>query len=435
MHDEMYGTTIHCECGRSHHVTPDRVMYGEDASEQFPAALAKLTTGRRVIVIMDENTREVAGANTADDLRRERWDVREIVIPASGHGLPVCDDHTHSWLAERVGEIDVIVSVGGGVLCDLAKWIALDRGIASATFATAASMNGYTSPVIAAAINGLKTVVDGRPPRLLLSTPRVLREAPYELTTAGLGDVVAKPVSTADWRMCGLLFGDYQCERVTSLIVDIESLYLNNPEGVLKRSPAAIEALFDALCLTGVGMNMVGASSPSSGAEHLVSHTLDMLALRDNTDHDFHGRQVGIGTILASAVYERILALDTPTYKVPTMEADGAFWGTLSGEIKGQLAPKRQRVRDAVARLGGGLSWDTLRAEIKRFVLPPSKIRDCLSRAGAAFRAEDIGVSKDRLTQVLERAHQIRTRFTALDLARIVGILPGAAREIVEEWV
>jgi glycerol-1-phosphate dehydrogenase [NAD(P)+] len=181
-------------------------------------------------------------------------------------------------------------------------------------------------------------------------------------------------------------------------------------------------------------MNMVGTSSPSSGAEHLVSHTLDMLSLRDNTPHDLHGRQVGIGAVLASAVYERVLALESPEFRVPSMEADRAFWGPLTGEIRGQLVPKEARMRAAVERLRCGLSWDDLRSELRRFLLPASRIHDCLRRAGAARRAEDIGVTKQRLTDVLLRAHQIRTRFTAFDLARIVGVLPGAAEEIVEEW-
>lgn len=434
IHDELYGKTIECECGRTHRVTPERVIYGEDALKRLPAALAGLVGGRRVAVIMDSNTRAVAGAEAAAALRGERWNVEEVIVPATSHGTAVCDDQTHDWLAREVGETDLILSVGSGVLCDLAKWIALDRGVPSATFATAASMNGYTSPVIAAAINGLKTVVDGRPPRLVLGSPAILREAPFELTTGGLGDVVAKPVSTADWRMCNLLFSDYYCERVTSLIAEIEPLYLDNPEGIRERSPSAVGALFDALLLTGVGMNMVGTSSPSSGAEHLVSHTLDMLSLRDNTPHDLHGRQVGIGAVLASAVYERVLALESPEFRMPSMEADRRFWGPLTGEVEGQLGPKETRVRDAVGRLRSSLAWDDLRSELRRFLLPASRIHDCLQRAGAARRAEDIGVSRQLLTNVLLRAHQIRTRFTGFDLARIVGVLPGAAAEVVEEW-
>jgi glycerol dehydrogenase-like iron-containing ADH family enzyme len=61
-------------------------------------------------------------------------------------------------------------------------------------------------------------------------------------------------------------------------------------------------------------------------------------------------------------------------------------------------------------------------------------MRDCLKRAGAAYRAEDIGCSRARLLRALLHAHGIRSRFTCIDLARLVGVLPEAAAEIVEEW-
>ena len=88
----------------------------------------------------------------------------------------------------------------------------------------------------------------------------------------------------------------------------------------------------------------------------------------------------------------------------------------------------------AVEILSQGDSWDRLREEVKPFLRPPDQIRNCLKRAGAAFRAEDIGCSRERLLCAVLHAHEIRSRFTVIDLARLVGVLPQAAEEIVEEW-
>jgi glycerol dehydrogenase-like iron-containing ADH family enzyme len=116
------------------------------------------------------------------------------------------------------------------------------------------------------------------------------------------------------------------------------------------------------------------------------------------------------------------------------MEADRAFWGTLTPEVHKQLAAKKKRMHEAVDRLQSGVvSWEGLRAELGRFLLPAARIRDCLRRAGGAYRPEHIGVGPEQLTEALLHAHQLRTRFTAFDLARIVGVLPEAAGEIVEE--
>ena len=64
----------------------------------------------------------------------------------------------------------------------------------------------------------------------------------------------------------------------------------------------------------------------------------------------------------------------------------------------------------------------------------PETLRDCLARAGAATTAEHIKTDRPRLLAVFLRAHQMRPRFTILDLARLVGVLPAAAAEIIEGW-
>ena len=49
-----------------------------------------------------------------------------------------------------------------------------------------------------------------------------------------------------------------------------------------------------ALIVSGVSMSVAGSSRPASGAEHMVSHTLDKLA----PGRALHGEQCGVATIL-----------------------------------------------------------------------------------------------------------------------------------------
>jgi glycerol-1-phosphate dehydrogenase [NAD(P)+] len=384
---------------------------------------------------MDIRTGNVGGEAAAGQLRDAGWEVTGILVPDPGQDeWPVCDDHTHDWLLRQTDATDIVLSVGSGVLSDLGKWIAFDIGVPCVCFATAASMNGYASANVAATLRGVKSLVRARPPVVVLSDPVVLRQAPYELTAAGLGDILAKSVSSADWRMNHVLFGDFYCERSVSLVADLEPLYLDHPKDLPDGKSEAMEALFRGLLLTGVAMTMTETSAPASGGEHLISHTLDMMSSLDGVPHDLHGRQVGIGTILASEVYRRILNLESPDFSRASMDIDRAFWGGLAGEVESQFAPKVKRLHRAVEILSAGDSWDRLREEVKPLVRPPGRIRDCLRQAGAAYRAEDIGCSKERLLHAFLHAHGMRSRFTCIDLARLVGVLPQAAAEIVEEW-
>ncbi len=432
----IFGTTFPCDCGKVHRITTDTIQYAEDALARLPETLARVTHFRRVAVLMDARTRIAAGRDVAETLKAADWLVAEVVVPDTAESeSPVCDETTKDTLDGVLPAVDIVVPVGAGVINDLGKWLAYERDIPFVAFATAASMNGHASANVAPTINRVKTLVRARPPRAVFSTPAVLREAPFEMTAAGLGDILAKSVSSADWRVNHLLFGDYYCDRTVGLIAEIEPLYLDHPEAIRERRPEALRALFHGLLLTGAAMTMAETSAPSSGGEHLVSHALDMLAMRDGHGHDLHGRQVGLGTILASELYRRLLALDKPSFDKVEESVDTAYWGTLAQEVEAHYRQKHERIYAARDTLRDPAQWDRVRAAVADIVRPPEMLRDCLQRAGAAYRAEDIGCSVCHLKEALLHAHQIRSRFTVLDLAWMAGILPDAADEIAEKWM
>ena len=432
---DLFGQTFACPCGRTHHIQPRQAFYSEDAAARLVAGCANVTAGRRVAVLMDVRTRAAAGSDVAATFARAGWSVNELLVadPKPGHS-PVCDDITRATLEPRLDQVDLVCPVGGGVINDLGKWIAMDRALPYVGFATAASMNGYASSNIAPTVAGVKRLVYHRAPMLVASSPSVLRAAPYELTASGLGDVLAKSVSSADWYGNHLLFGEYFCRRAVSLIEEIEPLYLDHPGDLPARKPAAFEALFSALLLTGVAMTMAETSFPSSGGEHLIGHSLDMMSSVDGQPHDLHGRQVGVGTIIASELYRRVLATESPALGVDAEGIDRPFWGPIADAVEAEYVQKIPRLRVARAKLAGGAAWDDLRRALAPMVRRPERIRDCLAAANAAWQAQHIGCTKERLLTALLHAHEMRPRFTILDLARLAGVLPASAAEIIEAW-
>jgi len=388
-------------------------------------------------MLTDARTREAAGNRARQALEDAGFAVAELVLPdpAPGHS-PVCDDLTRAWVEERIGDEDLFVAVGSGVINDLVKWIAGDRRIPYAVVATAASMNGYASDNIAPTLKGVKSLLHGIAPAVIAATPEILAAAPAKMTASGLGDVIAKPVSASDWHVNKVLFDEYYCPLCAGLISEIEPVYMDHPEAVRDCTADGIRGLFDALIFTGLSMCMAGTSSPASGGEHLISHTLDMMSMLDGTPHDLHGRQVGIGTIFGAALYAEIMALETPDFQAAVTATDPAFWGRFTSSVAPQHEGKNNKTRLAVERLreDAGL-WDRVRATVAPTLRSPDVIRDVLRRGGAACRLEHIGVTRERFLAALTHAHEIRERFTVLDLARCVGILPGRAEELVDRWL
>jgi glycerol-1-phosphate dehydrogenase [NAD(P)+] len=415
---------------------PREFLYGPDAAARLAEAFRAHTRMSSVLVFFDQRTRAVAGKTCLLAMEASGWTVRERLIPDGDNGSsPVCDDLTMNELQAGLPTADAYLAVGSGVVNDLTKWLAAENDKPYATFATAASMNGYAAANVAPTINNVKSLFRAKAPVVIAADPAVIASAPSRLTTAGLGDVLAKPVSTADWLMNHQLFAEGFSEEVAAIISHVEPAYLDHPDGVREKDPAALRGLLEALVLSGCAMTLQGSSLPASGGEHLISHSLDMKALVEGRGHDLHGRQVGVATIFAAALYERILNTETPTFAGNALHFDAAYWGPIADSVRGQhrLAVTRMGLAIEVLRKRG--VWDTLRSNLKSRLRSPSVIKRCLASAGGAHRLEDIGCSREAFVQAVRNAASIRERFTSIDLGFATGLLPAAIDAIADEWL
>ncbi len=433
--NELLNKTFDCQCGRSHTVDIQKIIYAPDAIECMPDVLAGYVEGRRIVVIGDVRTLSVAGERAREALGRSGWVSDVIVIPDTDGGTPVCDDITYAWLKSQISPVDIALAIGCGVVNDLTKWLAFEQNIPYAVIATAATMNGFTASNVAPAIEGVKMMLAARPPLAVFAVGSIIADAPFELTSAGLGDVIAKPVSTADWMMNHIFNGEHFCRTCSEMINSLEPYYMDHPECIRDRQASALEALTNALFYSGIAMTIMGNSAPASGGEHLLSHTLDMLSGSDGSEHDLHGRQVGLGTILASVLYEKIFQIKRPKCVSVPSEIDAAFWGKVQGSVSIQYEQKKPVLESMGDKLNDQSLWDEYIGACRARIRPAGQIKDCLKTAGAAHTFADIKCSRERIRKVILHMHEIRKRPTVIDMAWLVGILPGAVDEIIDEWL
>ncbi len=432
---DLLDTTFNCECGRSHKVPIRDIIYAEDALERLPKVLESFVDGRRVLIVADQRTWAIVGERARQVLEQTGWSPHHIIVPDTSRGSPVCDDTTYGWLNDQLPPTDIALAVGCGVINDLTKWLAFEHDLPYAVVATAATMNGFTAANVAPTLKGVKTIVPAQPPLAVLAVPSVIVNAPFELTAAGLGDTIAKPVSTADWILNHTFHGEYFCRYCSKIINALETYYFDKPEDIKNRQPTAIEALFNALLYSGIAMTIIGTSAPSSGSEHLLSHTLDMMSGIDGVAHDLHGRQVGLGTIFASVIYDRIFQIENPNcYSLPS-DIDSTFWGGLAENVRHQYEQKKSMLQTICEKLTDGKTWRVFLAGAQHQVRSPQQIKNCLKTAGAAHTFVDIGCSRERLRAAILHMHEIRKRPTIIDIAWILGILPDATDEIIDHWL
>ena len=79
--EDIFGSSFDCPCGKTHHILPKKVVYGEDALDEIPGILGGCVDGRRVAVLFDVRTGAVAGGAIVDRLRADGWIVTEALVP------------------------------------------------------------------------------------------------------------------------------------------------------------------------------------------------------------------------------------------------------------------------------------------------------------------------------------------------------------------
>src|SRR6187551_234482 len=117
------------------------VIIADTLADRETELLSALGLGKRLAVISDANTFAALG-DRVERAISGTFTVQRIVLD----GAFDADVETIARLAAAIDPgTDAVVAVGSGTLNDLSKMVAQGRGVPQAVFATAPSMNRYTS--------------------------------------------------------------------------------------------------------------------------------------------------------------------------------------------------------------------------------------------------------------------------------------------------
>ena len=430
-----------------------RVTLERDLLGRVEPFVADLLPEGHWLVVADATTWEVAGAQVEAGLREAgRATSRYLIEPGDGEEVPVADDAKVELLraalvASRAEEAPVaaLIAVGAGTVNDIAKMAAFKADLPYAVVGTAPSMNGYTSSIAALLSDGVKTTQPCRAPVACLADLDVMAESPYRMIASGLGDLISKPVSNADWRLSFRLLDAHYADNVMVLVDEAARLLEGVAPGLAARDPEAVGRLTASLCLSGLAMSVAGTSAPASGGEHLISHYIDMTHFAFGEPHDFHGCQVGVGTITTAALYEKLAALDPSTIDVDALVRGWTPWDEHRQRLEahfGKLAsavlphaeaayPSPEQLRDRLTRLV--THWDDIIADVRTTLRTAADIRGELLQARCPVTFEQIHVAPARARDAIRRSKDIRARYTILHLAAELGHLDAWADEVLAE--
>lgn len=350
----------------------------------FPAFLARMR-GQEVMVLADLNTQQYAQPLLGQ--------LREAGVPARPFVLqerePVADEKTCRAVSDAIGGSSYVLAVGAGTLNDIAKYTTFHLGKECGVLATAASMDGFTSGVTPLIKQGFKITENAHTVSDILIDLDILCAAPHIMTGAGIGDILAKFCCLTDWKMSHILNGEIYNEEAASLMRVALAACVDNIGSITACGREGIDSLLRALLISGYAMVIAGNSRPASGAEHHMSHFLEMDFLRRGLPIPLHGVKVGLGTMVSLHMYRRLK--DVP-----------------------QQFPGKQTVVSLAEQLPS-----------------PGWVADVLSSLGCPTRFSQIGVSEDTVRDMLFNCYKIRDRFTIMTLYHRYDLMRGAADELI----
>jgi len=421
----LEGTYADAESGKAIGIATRSLVVADTLDGSEAALVGDLGFARKLAVISDPATRGVLGARIEAALGG-RFDVQSIVLGDN----PYPDDDTVTAIREAAQGADAYVAVGSGTINDLAKYASALDGKPYAVFATAPSMNGYTSLTASISRHGHKLTLPAQAPAGAFFDLAVLAAAPKRMIRAGLGDSVCRATAQTDWLMSHLLLDTPYRQLPFDLLADEEPLLLDMAGDLVAGSIEAMRVLVRTLILSGLGTAIFGSSAPASQAEHLVSHYIDMLA-PPTRPHVFHGEQVGVTTLSMARLQEALLA-SPPVLKADTVteqEVIDHFGAELGRSVWPEFAAKRL---DAVKadELNHRIStqWTAISARLAQGFLPRARIEAVLQAAGGPTTPEGIHLDRGFYEAAVLHGREIRNRFTVLDVmgasGRLTRLLP-----------
>ena len=410
-----------CACGRTHRMRTREIYIGEDWQAHLQAQAQALCGDGAVTVVADERTWEVAGRAAAQALRAR--EVQTVVL--RGGELHANADSIGQVLLGVGDRTRLLVAVGSGTINDTTRFVAYRVGLPYLVVGTAPSMDGYASSVSPVLQDGMKITYEATHPEAVRSSPAILCSAPQNMVAAGLGDMLGKHTALLDWKLSAIATGESFCEGIAGMMREAVEICERNAEGLSRREGAAVSELTQGLVLSGLAMQMMGNSRPASGAEHHISHMIEMEPEAFPVKFPaMHGEKTGVGSLIAVREYKRLAKIEDITpYITDYAPIPEEHFRKFFGE---RLADSliKENENDCLAKVSReklSASWGELRHIIDE--LPTEEyLYGLLEMLDAKRDLASIGVEESELSVLLKNSPLVRNRLTLMRTRRMMKI-------------
>ena len=422
-----------------------RMLFESNALYQTSRVLESIGADKNnpLIVIMDQTSMKRGNDSlkplALGALKNDGWQILPVVMLPDKSGQVQTEMPRIKGVQKKLKRGCAVLSIGSGVITDIAKHACYlyqqetAQKIPFVVYQTANSVNAFTSNMAPTFVDGVKRTLDSRYPDALLCDLETLRDAPKEMTVAGIGDMLAVFVSIPDWILAHRLgMDDSYSELPKQLLGSIYEILSTCAANIDNIEGAAL--LAKVMALGGLAMSLTHATTPLSGFEHVMSHVIDLQADLKHEPLAMHGSQVALTSIAGAEMYRRFLtkfdpaSIDVKTC-FPAMESmrtrieksfasldpSGKVAAECWSDYKQKLARWHERRKDFESALR---DWLDIREQLRGETRPPEALIQILGQMDAPLNWSQLKPAMDaqRARFAFLHASLIRKRFTLGDL-------------------
>ncbi|TXK85620.1 sn-glycerol-1-phosphate dehydrogenase [Paenibacillus sp. N3.4] len=424
--------SFECECGNRHEVPIRRIVIERGAIDQVAGYVKEAGYGE-VTLVADDRTNHAAGEKLCALLKAAQVKVSVSVIRENAMGEVAADEEAIvQVLLDTPLSSQMLVAVGAGTVHDIVRFVAHRTKRPFLSVPTAPSVDGFASVGAPLIVRGFKQTIPASAPQAIFADLALLAEAPQAMIAAGLGDMLGKHTSLADWSLGRVLLSEHYCELSARLTLEAVELCTAHLSEIAQRTDLGLLRLMEGLILSGLSMLLVGHSRPASGAEHHLSHYWEMVLLQQRRRALLHGAKVGVATVLMAQRYQALLgitadeaAVRLAQSEVPSRLTDAErirqAYGDMAEQVIAENFPASGTALDAYALKARIVEkWGDVQATA-RAVPTPEQLMAWLKAVQGPVTPEQLGVEPALVEASLQDALFVRNRFTILRLQRQLG--------------
>ena len=402
-----------CPCGRKHETAIQDVVIESGAVNFVGDVLRRNGFSKKLLLVADKNTLKAAdgiqNSLSGFDVEYKLYD-----------NLRLADMENVECIEKLIADRDIsVLSVGTGSLNDICRLASARQDKKLCIFGTAPSMDGFASYSAPIVCGGFKSSYSAKSPEVIIGDTKILAASPNELKSAGFGDMMAKYIGLVDWQVSSLLTGEYYCERIAALTRSATDELFNLADKVTANDEYTAGKIFESLLKTGIGMSFSQNSRPASGSDHIISHLIECVQLRDGILPNFHGEDIGVCTLEMLKYYNKLAEHKTVKTQKENVDWEDVykFYGSMADDVKKLNFP--HNVVDDVDKDVFRERWGDI-VNIIHSVPDYNSVKEAMVKAHCKITVDDIGKDRTLFDNCVKYSPYMRHRLTLLRLKDMI---------------